>query len=513
MKFKVLDVGKTPRATSKSRAYLLSDSWDDWFTFSTLYSLIIFDDKRKRHIIGEVKIGETDMEQDQRRPNLPDEFESLDDTFFSLGQDSSYYERLNELGKEISQEVLAALRDVAADLDLFRKVRNEDVTKISLRRSVTRVAVQSQFHRLTTGGARLTKYKFKYKAPPRVGTGVPPIKLNFNVIPESCPPTNIHVLIGRNGVGKTYLLSSMTRALVDEKASSKSVGEFTSKDEVVDDTVFANLVSVTFSAFDSFIPLKERRGESPGIRYSYVGLKRPEGDKYAGKPKSADMLANEFVQSVQNCAQGARSHRWRNALETLEGDPIFKEAEIANLTEFYHSNDSEFPKVAKSLFNQLSSGHKIVLLTMTRLVETVEERTLVLLDEPEAHLHPPLLAAFVRALSDLLIDRNGVALIATHSPVILQEVPKSCVWKLRRSGVVVQAERPECETFGENVGVLTREVFGLEVTHSGFHNMLQDMVNEGESYEDILDRFDQEIGAEARSITRALISIRDSDEE
>jgi predicted ATP-dependent endonuclease of OLD family len=51
-----------------------------------------------------------------------------------------------------------------------------------------------------------------------------------------------------------------------------------------------------------------------------------------------------------------------------------------------------------------------VLLTITRLVETVEERTLVLLDEPEAHLHPPLLSAFVRSLSDLLINRNGVAI-------------------------------------------------------------------------------------------------------
>src|SRR5581483_11473983 len=104
--------------------------------------------------------------------------------------------------------------------------------------------------------------------------------------------------------------------------------------------------------------------------------------------------------------------------------------------------------------------------------ESVEERTLVLLDEPEAHLHPPLLSAFVRALSALLTNRNGVAIIATHSPVVVQEVPKNCVWKMRRSGAWVSMERPEAETFGENVGVLTREIFGLEVTKSGFHRML-----------------------------------------
>lgn len=41
-----------------------------------------------------------------------------------------------------------------------------------------------------------------------------------------------------------------------------------------------------------------------------------------------------------------------------------------------------------------------MLLSITKLVEFVEERSLVLMDEPEAHLHLPLLSAFVRALSD-----------------------------------------------------------------------------------------------------------------
>lgn len=63
-----------------------------------------------------------------------------------------------------------------------------------------------------------------------------------------------------------------------------------------------------------------------------------------------------------------------------------------------------------------------------------------MLDEPESHLHPPLLSAFIRSLSELLILRNGVAIIATHSPVILQEVPKRCAWILNRSGISAKAE-------------------------------------------------------------------------
>jgi hypothetical protein len=79
---------------------------------------------------------------------------------------------------------------------------------------------------------------------------------------------------------------------------------------------------------------------------------------------------------------------------------------------------------------------------MTRLVEHVTDRSLVVLDEPESHLHRPPLATFRRVLSDLLTDRNGLAVMATHSPVVLQEAPASCLWKLRRYGSQLVANRP-----------------------------------------------------------------------
>jgi predicted ATP-dependent endonuclease of OLD family len=197
----------------------------------------------------------------------------------------------------------------------------------------------------------------------------------------------------------------------------------------------------------------------------------------------------------------------------LESDPIFADARVADIADRVADiadSDTEEENIrlkARDLFRDLSSGHKIVLLTMTRLVETLEERSLVLVDEPESHLHPPLLAAFVRALSYLLIDRNGVAIIATHSPVVLQEVPASCVWKLRRFGQQVSAERPVIETFGENVGVLTQEVFGLEVTKSGFHKLLEDSIEE-HTYADVLASFGGHLGSEARALLQALLLSR-----
>ena len=141
------------------------------------------------------------------------------------------------------------------------------------------------------------------------------------------------------------------------------------------------------------------------------------------------------------CQIGLRKDRWGKALKTLETDPLFKEAEVTSLAATELQGDWRYSAIR--LFKLLSSGHAIVLLTITRLVELVEERSLVLIDEPEGHLHPPLLSAFVRAVSDLLIQRNGVAIVATHSPVVLQEVPKACVWLLSRSGPVSRVDRPQ----------------------------------------------------------------------
>ena len=118
------------------------------------------------------------------------------------------------------------------------------------------------------------------------------------------------------------------------------------------------------------------------------------------------------------------------------------------------------------------------------------------------------MSAFIRSLSDLLTNRNAVSIIATHSPVVLQEVPRDCTWKLWRSGHISKVERLETESFGENVGILTREVFGLENTDSGFHNLLKDAVKKYDDYDSAVESFGGQLGVEARGILRALFGIK-----
>jgi hypothetical protein len=81
---------------------------------------------------------------------------------------------------------------------------------------------------------------------------------------------------------------------------------------------------------------------------------------------------------------------------------------------------------------------------------------------------------------------------------------------MRRTRLSAQLNRPELETFGENVGTLTREVFGLEVTKSGFHDVLAHSVTEGKSFDQIVHEFGGQIGFEGRALLMALVTERDS---
>jgi len=508
--FRLLNAGIPPDA--RDCVYLIADNWDDWFSFRTMFGLLAIDANGKRYQLGSVKIGRMGLQPAResspgfRSPEIPTEFDRLPDGFFSLGQGEDYYETLSQLPGDMKQRVLVGLRDCAFDLSIFEMARDEPSMSTSLLRDVTASSVTGRLHRLSVGDVELSNFSFEYVLPPPRDVLVAPPALSFEVVPESEPPTNVHVLIGRNGVGKSRAMRALTKALLGRADGPDAGGRVRFLTGRAGESEFAGLVLVSFSAFDDFQLVREA---TDAIPLEQVGLRRQvsvDGVPQGGL-KGADELASDFRKSLERCRSGARAERWLKAVATLETDDLFAEADVRSLITTPEQN---FAEVATHRFSLLSSGHAVVLLTVTRLVELVDERTLVLLDEPEGHLHPPLLSAFVRCLSDLLVKRNGVAIIATHSPVVLQEAPRSCAWKLRRTGYIAEAERPAIETFGENVGILTREVFGLEVTRSGFHRLLATAAEDGsKGFDDLVAQFNGQLGAEARAILRVMVLDRE----
>lgn len=495
--------------------FLSADNWDD-YSFKTSFDMVLIDQDGKRNEVGTIKIGYINQNHGWTRDHLPTEFDVLPEEFFSVGQDVKYYKTIVErLTNNVWSSLFRALRDVAHDENALNIAKNQRVFRDSLTRGVSVSTIRGQFRRIMDGQPELTDFYFMYRQQATEKSA--PIEIDFDVNANSTPSTNVHVLIGRNGVGKTTILNNMLSTLMGQVARAGEPNrEFLEKrsffgQKPLKPDYFSCVVSVSFSAFDPFVPPLDKQDRTYGPGFFYIGMKNSRsGDDFerSQNPKTSEDLINDFVSSFKSClSQPTKRLRWLHAVRRLESDANFADMALGSLLNF---EDTEAVNRAFELAKRMSSGHSIVLLTITRLVDTVDEKTLVLLDEPESHLHPPLLSAFTRALADLLHDRNGVAIIATHSPVVLQEVPRSCVWKLTRIRAQGRSDRPERETFGENVGVLTREVFGLEVSKSGFHEMLERAVNEGGSYEHIVDLYEGQLGTEAKAILLSLLASRDA---
>jgi predicted ATPase len=512
LNFRKLPYGSRVTAAGVNVIYLNPNNWDD-FGFKTQFAVTLCKQDGSKTYIGEVKIGHANQSPGWTANIIPDVFEELTSDFFSVGQSEEYYIALMNLPADERQIITHGLKDIAAGNADLSLIESYKVFHTSLLRSVSYSSISGQFKRILAGGAVQTPYDFVYKVMDESETAG--IELRFKVETDVKPSTNIHVLIGRNGVGKTSLLNGMISALVRNHPIRRGAGVFWDMDGhtpvQIDNGYFTALVSVSFSAFDPFTPPPDNDDPDQHIKYSYVGLKTVnlDGNEPWSQHKEMKQFADDFANSLGNCFRFAPTkQRWVRAIRFLESDENFADMNLTRLAE--DDGYSRLQEIKNTLFKKMSSGHAIVLLTMTKLVEKVEEKTLVLMDEPESHLHPPLLSAFTRALADLLANRNGVSIIATHSPVVLQEVPKNCVWKIRRNRLVANADRPESETFGENVGVLTREVFQLEVSKSGFHDLLAQSVWEGKSFDAIITEYRGQIGFEGRAILRALIATRDS---
>lgn len=499
----------TDYSNYKNCFILIHDNWDDWFTYRTKYILYYVNENLEDIMLGSLKIGMQDMEQTATVP-LPKNFDHLPKTYFSVGQSEYYYESIKELGDQTRVYILEALRDMAFNLTIFKNVKNLDVTKISLMREISGFEIENQFNRIASGHSRQTKFKFEYTYPCEHNDK--PAKINFKVIPNSNPPTNIHVVVGRNSVGKTFLIKNIIKSIYEP--NDKKYGRLKSLNEETGyyrsasskNQTFANIICVSFSPFDNYSDIRELLKLKKKIPFSYVGLNESEKEISS----VYNEFTNAFIDSLEKCRNNYKKRELlSNAIDILETDPIFEKSNIKELLSNYEKPLDN--NLANKTFSKLSSGHKMIILTVTNLVEKLVEKSFVILDEPENHLHPPLLSAFLQALSYLLIEKNGVALVATHSPVILQEVPKSCIWKITRQGYEVIPSRLSIESYGSNIGLLTREVFGLEVRKSGFQKKIDSEVNAGKSYGQIIEEFNCELGDEAIALLNTLIKIRETE--
>lgn len=457
------------REYNESGLYLLYDNWDD-YGFKTRFTLYYKDSNNKDIQLGSLKIGyNIDCPTGRTFDILPKQFTILSDDFYSVGLDVNYYKKLHKFNSAIfndnSQSIFESLNDIAYNNELFFKNQDKTVLKTSLLRFLTPHTILNQFNRVANGGVVLTEYDFSffYKTEPKE------IKMNFNIDPFSFINTNIHAIIGENGSGKTHLIKEMIGSLIPDYNNSEFINYPESSSMEINKLPFSKVLVISYSVFDKIgILYKNKFSFNYYVFWGYDEDNVPL-DEYFTENFSESLKQITKIQS--------KKEMWIKAIQILKIDAYSSYQNIENLKYATYQSDSDMEE-AKERFSTLSTGHKIILSTITKIIEISQEQTFIIIDEPEAHLHPELLTNYIKALSFILKEINGAAFVATHSPIVIREIPKKNCYIITRYDNDIKLERPKIETYGANINSITNEVFGLQYNSSSYFKQLNKTLEE-----------------------------------
>ncbi|MEH6565489.1 MAG: AAA family ATPase [Halopseudomonas sp.] len=464
-------------ALESSKSVLLSKiDWDD-YSYSTKFFVEFFV-AGKSTDLGAVKIMSTDLDDGSdlanRKSNtvtkLPGDFQELSDEYFSLGQELEYYRELSNLAVSDSEEILKGLRDCATFCKPSEKVRTHKAFWDSLIRGSEAKKCLEEGEKYYRKIDKKSKIEFSYKS--KVFKNAES-KLDFVFDIDSSLPSTVNVLIGRNGSGKTRLLSKLSEDIVsgsDDRVFSPSR------------PLISRVVAISYSAFDNFkIPAVS---ESGGKDYRYIGMrKRSEHEEY--KIKTNEDHWEDISNAISIISDKALIAEIERFIAVSMFEQVFNVQDLTAL---------------EPVFNQMSSGQKISLSIICQLLAFLEDDSLVLFDEPENHLHPGLLWSMMVSFDKVLKIKKSFAIVATHSPLILQQVPSEYVNVVNRYGSVITAEKLSTETFGENLQAIMERVFGFVDLEYDYKSIFASLLDSGFTKENIEKLFFNGLSLQARTV-------------
>ena len=483
LKFVVLQRRESVPPSPQPLLVLRTDAWDD-FGHQVQFHLSHHDVKGRETRLGPVKIlqrtsADGEIFEVAKTTELSTRFSELGEEFVSLGQEDDYYKGLHRLMGDRAADVLEALRDIAwlpalaADFEPTPAFRNAMIRENGAHRA-------RRFGRAWATGQKVTeKLSFTYIG--SIEGADTDVEAKFAFSPDDPVPGRIVGIIGRNAVGKTRFLASLGADLAQIARSSAETVSAREDRVPGGRPLFTRIIAISYSAFDRFKRPPRDRSSS----YVYCGIRSDKGSL-----SRASLIQSYRTNQERIRDRGAQS-KWTRYMQEILGD--LSEQLTVSLEAEIRSSATE--DAALSL---LSSGQSILAHFVTALLAWIQPNSLVLFDEPETHLHPNAVANLFLILSDILKEFNSYAVVATHSPVVIQEVPASRVMVFQRVDNVTVAEPLLLESFGESVTELTRHVFETDEVKSVYRRTLRDLA-EDESAEEVMARFPRGLSLSAQA--------------
>lgn len=407
------------------------DGWND-YGYYTRFVMYYYRAQGDYAFIGDVRIlkGENS-----------DTFDAIEKTFTTLGQDScslgfdkDYYVNMHNCLGEQKWPILKAMRDVACYPLLRSQFENNEIYYTSLLRDEGRDMLEYGIY-YAMGRSLQDSFSFQYRFKPEYSEQRYPITFDFTPGRKN-DYLKIYGIIGENGVGKTTFLRKLPKAL-----SRRNQEDFEGQLPL-----YSKIIAVSFSPFDIFADLKP----SPWFNYVYCGLMDE-----VGKVKDVTEVRKTLIEQFVRINEQSLGNDWKEAMEE-----VMDNEELNLLSEV----DGDMKVLLKDDFTvdilmSFSSGQRNMLLSMSSIISNIGPHSLLLIDEPEQHMHPNGITAIMRSLFFLVRKFNSYAIITTHSPLVIRELVGDRVYVMRRSGKILDVSKIPIESFGEDVSVLIDRIF------------------------------------------------------
>lgn len=435
--------------------------------------------------------------------------------FFTLLRDmESYRQIVRDMGPRGAVEALLAANDLVA-LKEFRPktnwltlVERSDVFRMSFMRTSDAYFAYRNAGSILRGldaealGTLSSSLAIKFKLQGRLNEH----QLTFSFDHHSILPKRVAVVIGKNGVGKSQALSRIARAALH---GSKVLTDGSENGRPVISRLLAFAVN---SESVSVFPARPKSKSLQKISYYRFVLNQSGRSNRENSVSAAiDELSRTrldikgvprwkiFMSAVKGLANAEQisvsvSGEERDYYLPLRMLPTGGEAERLSRV----VNWRRAPvRVIDGKPYSLSSGEASFLRFAALASLRIENGSLVLLDEPETHLHPNFIAKFAALLDRLLGATGSAAIIATHSVYFVREVFREQVSVIRsgEDGAVL-VEKPRLRTFGGDVGAISFFVFG-EDAPSPLALKLKQEISEGTtSWESLYELYKDELSSE-----------------
>lgn len=452
--------------------------WND-YGFYTWFTMWFIPEPNKCILIGDMKIMNRNGDAYEM---MKDNFNKLDDSFCSVGMDTSFYLNLKKEFKGMKLTIiLKALRDCATNSQIYESFNSQPAFINSLNRDISTQKAIKEARFLLEERNMSEAYSFDYSFTPIYNKEVVAI---WNVNLEyGCPSyKRTYSVIGENGVGKTQLMANMVKELIGHDLKNMSRIP-----------MISSVMVICSSKFDAYNEIITDKPRIP-IVISDVVQTDNTFEKILEAIKKIISRGTYYVdgEALMMC------ERYLGLLYSQLGECVDgiidikeKEEDVIFVKRPVKLNKALLEKVIKE---EMSTGQLQIFSLITYICANVHLNSIIVIDEPEVHLHPRLITNFVKTLNELLVMFDSYAIIATHSPLVVREcVQKNVYMMVRSKDNIPTIGSVTFNTFGEDLSLLYLNIFGCYERDSYFYKTVEERAQNirNSSYEKVMKEFKQ----------------------